>query len=862
MTQPRIIGERFEVDELIGQGGMGEVRRGRDILTGNPVAIKVLKAEVVQQDESIVERFTREGEALRKLNHPNIVQMLAALEQDGQQYLIMEYVPGGDLYALMQENPQMPVLRVVEIALDLADALTRAHRLKIIHRDIKPPNVLMAEDGTPRLTDFGVAHVDDRTRMTQTGSLIGTYAYLSPEILEDRKIDERADIWAFGVMLFEMLAGWRPFMGNSVSAILHSIMTDPVPDLHEVRPDIPSALADLIERMLIKDRDERISSVRQVGAELEVILRALREGGTGDVKSSRFQTPTPSSAASSDRMTPVVKINHTPVDSESTASMPDLPTTVDRPQQELQSDSFERRNLFPMVSGGLVILAALVGLLVMLNRGDKENEPDTDTEIIQVEPVAPDEFMVLVADLEPIGIDSERDVARFITGDLTTRLEDGLPFSAVRIRRYPAVIRSAESAQQIAESSGATIIVWGNYTPDFVEMEIQPGTLAAFEPVAIDRGIVQKTASLQVRMTDERNQSIAPQILYTLMTLQSAAGDGFESARSIAVLESVSSNPAETIGDGLAPNIQRFTSRFFDDTEEALTYVNAAIDVDRGNPLAYGYRSSAYIRLGRYEEARRDLDTAERLAPADWAMPSFNRANIALIQGDIDAAIGFYDRISEVRPDDWFAYNFRGALHYINRDFEQAKIDYARSLELGPEAVFPYPFLMMLALRDGRITDATGYLNIIVTEYPDSSLSVRMMRAFGADQAMVFGEVFPAFGNLILGQYQEAIQAVENSLAVDDSVPDLYLLRGFAECGLEDYAAAEADFTTALETDSDFAVIYLLRSGVRFAQDNFTGAAEDVIKAQSFDLGEEYAAFIEAGVNGEVTCANFFAYQP
>ncbi|MFN8374895.1 MAG: serine/threonine-protein kinase [Anaerolineae bacterium] len=204
-----LIGTRYRLDEKVGQGGMGTVYRGLDTQTGEMVAVKQLQAAAVASEPGVLERFSREGEALRQLNHPNIVKRLAAVEENGGHYLVMEYVAGGDLYSLLRREGKLPIQRILEIGLDLADALTRAHRLQIVHRDLKPANVLLAEDGTPRLTDFGVAFIASKERVTGTGVAVGTLDYLSPESLKSDVIDTRTDIWSFGVMLFEMLTGKR-----------------------------------------------------------------------------------------------------------------------------------------------------------------------------------------------------------------------------------------------------------------------------------------------------------------------------------------------------------------------------------------------------------------------------------------------------------------------------------------------------------------------------------------------------------------------------------------------------------------------------------------------------------------------------
>ncbi|MBE0690707.1 MAG: protein kinase, partial [Anaerolineae bacterium] len=177
---------------------------------------------------------------------------------------------------LIDREGKLPLERSAHIALDLSDALTRAHRLQIIHRDVKPANVLLAADGTPRLTDFGVAQMADRqTRLTRQGALLGTVAYLAPELCTGEAYSEKSDIWAFGVVFYEMLAGRRPFGGDRPAEVVGAIMNDPASDLGRYRDDVPPRLNDLILRMLAKEPAERWDSVRAVGTELEEISRDL-----------------------------------------------------------------------------------------------------------------------------------------------------------------------------------------------------------------------------------------------------------------------------------------------------------------------------------------------------------------------------------------------------------------------------------------------------------------------------------------------------------------------------------------------------------------------------------------------------------
>lgn len=285
------IKERYQVLDEIGIGGMGTVYRGLDKLTQQEVAIKSLKPELVNPE--MIERFRREGQALRELNHPNIVKMLDAIEEAGQHYLIMEYVGGGDLRQLALKE-RLPIVRILKLGIEIADALTRAHHLHIIHRDLKPANILIAEDGTPRLTDFGVAYMADRERVTDTNSVVGTLDYLAPELFQSGAVlDNRADIWAFGVMLFELLTGEKPFKAEGLAELVYAIISGEIPDIEALRPDAPVSLVDLTYRMLERDKNARMASVRLVGAGLEAILQGRDSEQQELPVTARFVTPTP-----------------------------------------------------------------------------------------------------------------------------------------------------------------------------------------------------------------------------------------------------------------------------------------------------------------------------------------------------------------------------------------------------------------------------------------------------------------------------------------------------------------------------------------------------------------------------------------
>ena len=292
-------GKRYTRENQLAQGGFGEVYQGHDRVTGRLVAIKRLHSQLIQQKPEILERFQREREILSELSHPNIVPMLDFYEQEGAYNLVMEYIPGGTLRDRMEKEPALSLEQTLDMAVELADALSRAHHLHILHRDIKPENILLDATSHPRLIDFGLALLDAHNiRLTQAGMLIGSPAYMSPEALNGQDLDARSDIWSFGVLLYEMLAGRPPFEGDQFPALMQQILHQEPPLLREYCPVIPGDLEQLVSQMLEKDRENRLPSMRQAAAALESIRNGKKWApaqGTppADDRIHIFQLPAP-----------------------------------------------------------------------------------------------------------------------------------------------------------------------------------------------------------------------------------------------------------------------------------------------------------------------------------------------------------------------------------------------------------------------------------------------------------------------------------------------------------------------------------------------------------------------------------------
>lgn len=262
---------RFRLDHVIHPGLTSYVYRATDLQTSSPVAIKQLMVSR-QLNEMAWHRFQRESDALKHLEHPNIIKLIDTFGEEDFEYIVMEYVYGGTLFDRLNREGRLPLRQAVEIVIKLADALSHAHSRSIIHRDIKPSNVMLTSDYEPKLADFGVARLNYHQRVTLPHTVIGTTPYLSPEGIMGDTIDERGDVWSLGVMLYEMLAGTLPFIGRTDELFARAILENELPDLHQIRPDVPDAVSDTIRRMVTKSLSHRMSSAQ---AAREALKQAL-----------------------------------------------------------------------------------------------------------------------------------------------------------------------------------------------------------------------------------------------------------------------------------------------------------------------------------------------------------------------------------------------------------------------------------------------------------------------------------------------------------------------------------------------------------------------------------------------------------
>ena len=279
LSKGKIFADKYEISGEIGRGGMGVVYQAEDIKLKRTVALKFLPPELSVYPEA-KERFIREAQAAAGLSHPNICTIHEVGEADGQPYIAMEYVAGQSLRQRTAKGP-LDTDTVVDIAVQVASGLEAAHQRGIIHRDVKSANIMVTEKGQAKIMDFGLAKVAGESRLTKETRTIGTIAYMSPEQAQGENLDQRTDIWSFGVVLYEMLTGQMPFRGDRESIVLHSIVGSEPKPLRQLKADIPAELQKIIDRALKKKREDRYASASEMAADLNKFLEARRAEEAG-----------------------------------------------------------------------------------------------------------------------------------------------------------------------------------------------------------------------------------------------------------------------------------------------------------------------------------------------------------------------------------------------------------------------------------------------------------------------------------------------------------------------------------------------------------------------------------------------------
>jgi eukaryotic-like serine/threonine-protein kinase len=361
---PAMIG-RYEIIERVGRGGMGVLYRGKDPVLDREVAIKLMSGDF-SADEAARARFFREARAAARLQHRNIVTIYEFAEDEhGTPYIAMEFLRGRSLAARMTAPPPLTLVQNLDVLTQLCTGLHYAHEQGIVHRDVKPGNIWMMDDGTVKLLDFGIAKIAAST-MTNAGHVLGSAAYMAPEQVAGREIDGRADVFAAGVVLYELVARRKPFEGDAPTAVMMRIIKDDPPPIRNYAPDIPVSLVNAVNKALQKDPDRRFMHAGDFGAELRLIRLALERtsdtirGEPRDASETVYvATPAAAQPAAAAPSRPAA-------DAPASASLADA--ALQRAPLPSRSPTPAASQFITWVALAAVAVAAALGTIVMMQR--------------------------------------------------------------------------------------------------------------------------------------------------------------------------------------------------------------------------------------------------------------------------------------------------------------------------------------------------------------------------------------------------------------------------------------------------------------------------------------------------------------
>jgi serine/threonine-protein kinase len=532
MTTPQVLGERYEIGGVLGRGGMAEVHRGRDLRLGREVAVKVLRSDLAR-DPSFQVRFRREAQAAASLNHPAIVAVYDTGEDrsptGATPYIVMEYVEGETLRDVLRREGVLQPERAMSLAADICAALDFSHRNGIVHRDVKPGNVMITPQGTVKVMDFGIARAvsDSAATMTSTAAVIGTAQYLSPEQARGEAVDARSDVYSVGCLLYELVTGAPPFTGDSpVSVAYQHVREDPrLPS--SVNPAIPPDLDAILLKALSKNPANRYQSAADMRNDLLRSLAGQRVEATpvmGDEEKTTILGATPGFAGGDDGWD----------DDEATRRR-------------------KRNRVIALVVGALVLLGAVVGVALLLD--DPEEPPAATPQQVSVPNVVDQQEQAARSQLEEAGLTVGQ-----VTTEASTAAQEGLvlstdPAGGARVDPDsqvtmvvgagpdtltvpPIVNLDADDAETALRNAGFT----GNINTDQVDSLEDENTVVAADPGQGSQAAPDADFTLQVSDGTVEVPDVVDQDEATARDTLSTAGFG-----RVTVEEVDSDQPAGTV---------------------------------------------------------------------------------------------------------------------------------------------------------------------------------------------------------------------------------------------------------------------------------------------------------------------------
>lgn len=358
LSRGQKINERYEIIKTIGEGGMANVYLANDTILDRKVAIKVLRGDL-SNDEKFIRRFRREALSVSNLSHPNIVEVYDVGEEEENYYIVMEYIEGKTLKQLLQKRGALTLTEVIDIMSQLTDGLSHAHEAYIIHRDIKPQNIMIEDNGLVKITDFGIAMALNSTQLTQTNSVMGSVHYLPPEQANGKGSTVKSDIYSLGILMYELLTGSVPFKGDNAVEIALKHMKEKIPSIRKQNPTIPQSIENIVLKATAKNPKNRYDTVREMYNDLQTAMERDNE--------KRLVYEYPENDLEETKVVPVIT-------KEVKKSMIDKPTEVEEKDSSLLKEKSDKNRLPIILAAVLLVILIVLAVIYLLisNRNVKE----------------------------------------------------------------------------------------------------------------------------------------------------------------------------------------------------------------------------------------------------------------------------------------------------------------------------------------------------------------------------------------------------------------------------------------------------------------------------------------------------------
>lgn len=712
----------YEITAIIGSGGMGDVYRARDHRLGRDIAIKVV-SETTAGDPAALERFTQEAHAVAALNHPHIVTIYSIEEADGVRFITMELIEGRTLGRMIPEGG-LSLAQFFDVSIAIADALSAAHHKRITHRDLTPVNVMVTAEGLVKVLDFGLARggegppsgpvkIEDlatRPRLTGAGTILGTMPYMSPEQIEAKPLDQRTDIFSFGVVMYEMATGGRPFRGDTKPGLMSSIMREHPRPVSELRRDLPADLSRLIARCLEKDPHDRVQTAQEILLELRTMRRVWESGATAPTARRAGTSPWPwvAAAALVLALAPLVVLRgqRPPPAAVSPPAKPSAAPVI----VVLPFENVTRNPEDEALAEGLIV--TLTSSLTQLERFPRSLRVIPWSEV-RKEGVssAGDAWRVFRANLAINGSIQRLPAA----ARLTLNLIDASAGQVFQLASQTIDITSGSAAQAAILGALTALLTQRIQLPPDARKAMSAGgseAPSAFMLFTLGRGYLNRFDHPE--STDQAikafKQAVAADPRYTVAhaALGEAYWRKYQDTRDKAWLQRADDESEKALAsDSRLASVHvslAMVARGRGRYEQAVAFAQTAVDLDPKGGEGYRELGGAYEQLGQLADAEATYRKAAAMRPEDW-LTHHMLGNLFLVEKRLPEAEAAFRRVTELAPGNTKGFNNLGAVYSGMGRTGDAEEAWLRSMSIRPNSSAASN-LAGAYYRSGRYADA------------------------------------------------------------------------------------------------------------------------------------------------------------